>query len=104
MLARHEAVRRLRASPDDGADSSTEERFVHALADRTHDAGEFHAGDVGGPAFGSGVAARALHEVGRIDAGAADSHYDVIGTGIRGLSLLDFEVPTADAERTTAGG
>ena len=46
VFTRHEAVGRLRAATDDRADPSTEQRFVHAVADGAHDTREFHAGHV----------------------------------------------------------
>ena len=81
VFTRHETVRRLRATADDRADPSSQERLVHALADGAHHPGQFHAGHVDGPALGSGVVTVALHEVGRVDAGAADRDDDVEGPG-----------------------
>jgi hypothetical protein len=96
MFTRYETVGRLGAATNDGADSSPEERFVYPFTDGTHDTGEFHTGHVRGPALGGGVVAVALHEVGRVDPGTADRDDDVVGAGIGGLALLEFEVPIVD--------
>jgi hypothetical protein len=96
MFAGDEAVGGLRAAAHDGTDPPAEERFVDTLADRAHDAGELHARDVRGPAFGCGVVTVTLHEVGGVDARTTHRDDDVVWSGIGGLTLLDFEVPIVD--------
>jgi hypothetical protein len=96
VFARYEAVGRLRAASDDRTDPAAEQWFVHPLADGADDASELHTRDVHGPSLGSGVVAVALHEVGCVDAGAADRDDHVVRTGIGGLTLLDLEVPIVD--------
>ncbi len=92
VFAGHEAVRRLRPAADDGAHPSSQQWFVHSFTDGADDTGEFHAGDVDGPALGRGVVAVTLHQVGGVDAGATDRDDDVEGARIRGLALVDFRV------------
>ena len=102
VFAGHEAVRRLRAATDDGADPSTQQWFVDAFTDGAHDTGEFHARHVDGPALGRGVVAVTLHQVGGVDAGAADRDDDVVRTRFGRLSLVDLEFPFTDDDAAHA--
>lgn len=91
VFGRHQAVRGLSATADNGADPSPEQRLYDAISNRRDDARQLHAGNIFGPSGWGWVDARSLEKIGRVEARRMNANDDVVGTGLGGGALFESE-------------